>query len=205
LSQANIFSPAPYVDFESSDPLSAFGQVVAGPSGTVVTNMFKSKTYFDKGDDWRGYEMLMPKGAKSISEAIRYKTEGLKLNNGDVILDPTEFDIVDLLTTAAGIPATKVSKLKFTQGQQYELEQFFSDRSSQLRQQFDRAWKADDKEEMKAIEKSFEKLQDAKDNVRPFFKGDYKALKRQSVITLYRSVFGNIKREQTSRSRLRDE
>ena len=205
LSQANIYSVAPYIDFDEKAPLEAVSAFIAGPSGSVVSNFAKSKTYFDKGDDWRGFEQLMPKGVKSISEAVRYKVEGFKLNNGDVIIDPTEFDIVDLVSTAAGIPASKVSKLKFTRGQQYELEQYFNEKSSNLRQRYQRAWNSNDKDEMRAVEKEFDKLQDAKDNVRPFFKDDFKALKRQTVIDLNRSIFGQFRREQKSRSRLRDD
>jgi len=204
LSQGDIFHPLPYADFEVSESglHSLFFNAALGPFGATATNFVRSASYFSEGDVQRGIEYMVPKGARSMIETHRFATEGYSLRNGDIIVDPTDFDFQDLFLNTLGLPSTEVNKIKWTRGQQYELEQWFSSKSGDIRRQYVEAYEARDSEKMAELRKEFLELQDAKDRVRPFFNDSRNVLRRQLLTDLIRAPMDYRRRERRYREQM---
>ena len=66
-----------------------------------------------------------PKVFAQATESYRLATEGMTTKSGTVVVDPREIDVVSLLINAMGLPASEINSLKWTKGQQYELQQYF--------------------------------------------------------------------------------
>ena len=204
LNQSKIFHPLPYVDFQlgESGAKDIFFNALAGPSGTTGVNFFRAGEYVKQGDVFKGIEYAVPKGIRTAMESYRLATEGYTMRNGDVIVDPREIDTFSLLVNAMGIPATEIQEIKWTRGQQYELEQYFSKESGKIRKKYIEANKARNSNKMRQLRQEWRDLQDAKDRVRPFFNNTRGVLNRQSVSDLIKAPREQRKRERKARSKM---
>jgi len=204
LSQAKIFDPLPYTDYELSEE--GAGDIVVdlitGPFGSVVKSGLRGKKYAEEGDYYRAIENISPKGLRSMMESYRYSTEGYKLSNGDIVADPSMFDFKDLLINGLGLQPTDLNVLKWKYGQQYELTQWFTEEQSKITKAYVRAEKAEDYDEMDKLEEKWEALQESKDRVRPFFNDSYGALKYSRLRNLTRAPYRAEKRASKTREKL---
>ena len=196
LNQSKIFHPLPYAELKAgeagaTDILMGF----AGPAGTTGVNFFRAAEYFKQGDVLKGIEYSVPKGIRSVAETYRLATEGYSTKSGTIIVDPREIDAKSLLLNAMGLPATEINRIKWTRGQQYELEQYFNKESSKIRKNYIEATRKRDREAQAELRIEFRDLQKSKDRVRPFFNGAPGALKKQSISTLLRAPRAREKRE----------
>ena len=204
LNQSKIFHPLPYVDFQTgeSGAKDIFFNALAGPSGTTAVNFYRAHEYAKQGDVFKGIEYAVPKGIRTAMESYRLATEGYTMRNGDVIVDPREIDAFSLLVNAMGIPATEIQEVKWTRGQQYELEQYFSKESGKIRKKYIEANKARNTNNMRQLRQEWRDLQDAKDRVRPFFNNTRGVLNRQSVSNLIKAPREQRKRERKAQSKI---
>lgn len=202
LSQGKIFHPFPYVDFEASEDgvKDVFFNALAGPSGTTALNFGRAAEYAGQGDSLKAIEYAVPKGIRTLIESYRLGTEGFSAKNGDVLVDPREFDIQSLLLNALGIPSTDVQKFKWTRGQQFELSQYVSNESSRIRREYIQAQDDGDRARMTELRDEWRELQDQKDRIRPFF-GNSREMRRQSVGDLIRAPRRQDRREQRAQQR----
>ena len=204
LSQAKIFDPLPYTDYELSEE--GAGDIVVdlitGPFGSVVKSGLRGKKYAEEGDYYRAIENISPKGLRSMMESYRYSTEGYKLSNGDIVADPSQFDVMDLLVNGLGLQPTDLNVLKWKYGQQYELTQWFTEEQSKITKEYVRAEKAEDYDKMDQLEEKWEALQESKDRVRPFFNDSYGALKYSRLRNLTRAPYRAEKRASKTREKL---
>ena len=204
LNQAKIFHPLPYVDFEAGEEGARniiMGAV--GPAGTTGVNFFRAAEYYKQGDLLKGIEYSMPKGIRSATESYRLATEGMTTKSGTVVVDPREIDVVSLLINAMGLPASEINSLKWTKGQQYELQQYFNNESGKIRRKYIEATRNRDRAAQADMRQEFRDLQKAKDRVRPFFNDAPGVLKRQSMSTLLRAPRAKDKLERREQEKLR--
>jgi hypothetical protein len=203
LSQAKIFDPFPYLEYDVSEDgiKDLVFNIAAGPAGTTMINFTRSAEYFGQGDVLKGIEYMVPKGIRTAVESYRIATEGVSFKNGDVVVDPREVDVKSLFINALGLPASDINKIKWTRSQQYELEQYFSEETSRMRREYIDAKNANSRGKMSEIRTEFRELQDAKDRVRPFFGRDRKTLRRQSVSSLIRAPYQQTRRERRAQRR----
>lgn len=150
----------------------------------------------------KGIEYSGPKGIRTAMESYRLATEGYTMSNGDVIVDPREIDAFSLLINAMGIPATEIQEVKWTHGQQYELEQYFSKESGKIQKKYIEPKKARNTNKMRALRREWRDLQGAKDKVRPFFNDTRGVLNRQSVSALIKAPREQRKRERKAQSKI---
>ena len=202
LSQGKIFHPFPYVDFEASEDgvRDIFFNALAGPSGTTALNFGRAAEYAGQGDLMKATEYAVPKGIRTMIESYRLGTEGFSAKNGDVLVDPREFDMQSLLLNALGIPSTDVQKFKWTRGQQFELSQYVSKESSRIRREYIQAKDDGDRARMTELRDEWRELQDQKDRIRPFF-GNSRDMRRQSVGDLIRAPRRQDRRERRAQQR----
>ena len=188
LSQADIFDPLPYVDLDPSvagmeDTLLG----LIGPAGTTALNFGRAAGYLKQGDIYKAIEYSTPKGIRSAVESYRLYNEGYTTSSGQLLLDPRAFNVYSLLLNATGIPSTDIQNVKWTRGQQYELEQWFGGESSRIRKEYVEAARSRNNDDLNRLREEWRELQDAKDRVRPFFNNSPNALRRQPVSDLMRA------------------
>jgi hypothetical protein len=204
LNQSKIFHPLPYVDFEAGEEGARniiLGAV--GPAGTTGVNFFRAAEYLKQGDLLKGIEYSMPKGIRSVAESYRLATEGMTTKSGTITVDPREFDVASLLINAMGLPSSEINRLKWTKGQQYELEQYFNKESGKIRKNYIEATRRRDRDAQADMRQEFRDLQKAKDRVRPFFNDAPGALNRQSISTLLRAPRAKDRLEAREQEKLR--
>jgi hypothetical protein len=162
-------------------------QMLLGPTGTTVRNMGNIADFINRGDWYRAAEYAMPKGLRSYLETLRLADEGYTTRGELTITDPTKFDAVDFLTNAVGLPSTDINQIKWTRGQQIEIQQWFSDQTSRIKRGYLSAYDDRDREAMAEYRDEFRELQKAKDRVRPFFNNSRNVLKRAPVSDLVKA------------------
>lgn len=205
LSQAKIFSPTPYTDFEMSEDAlkAAFFELVAGPSAATASNVIRSYNYAKEGNAWRSIEYALPKGIRTAMESYRLSTEGYSLRNGDIVASPDDFSGWQLAINALGIPATDLNQLKWRRGEQYELNKYFSEQQSKIRKEYVKAKKDGDIAAAREAMADWKALQKAKDRVRPFFNDSRGALRKTPISSLLKAPTRQQEREEEYRQQLR--
>ena len=202
LDQSKIFAPLPYVDFQTGE--AGYKEILGGlvgPAGTTASNFFRAHEYFSKGDLMKGVEYSVPKGVRTALESYRLATEGYTMRNGDVVVDPREISNLSIFLNALGIPSGDVQNIKWTRGQQFVLEQYFSAESGKLRKEYIEADKNRDRATQRKLREEWKELQKAKDRVRPFFNNAPGTLNRQPVMDLIRAPRQQRKRERKAQVR----
>ena len=204
LSQQKIFHPAPYTDFEFSENAIKEGlfEVVLGPSAATISNFIKSIDYAKEGNAWRATEYALPKGVRTLMESYRLSTEGYSLRNGLVVATPDAFSGFQLAVNALGIPSTDINNIKWTRGQQFELEDWFQKEQSKIRKRYLKAKDDKDRKEAREAINDWRELQNAKDRVRPFFNDAKSAIKRTALSSLLKAPSRAAKREKDYREQL---
>jgi len=172
-------------DKEDGGLLGAFAQTMLGPTASHFNSGTRALDYIDKGEYRRAAEVIAPKGLRSYLEAARYKTDGYKIGNSTA-LTPDEFDIIDAVTTAIGLPSTHVNHVKWTSRQQYEIKQHFRDESTRIRREYRNAASERDRAETSRLRSEFKELQKAKDRARRYFSGSPHELRRSPLSSLLR-------------------
>jgi hypothetical protein len=195
LDQADLFMPfnSKYVKIDPSrdGALLFAAQTLLGPTGTMMGNVGNVFDFaLKRGNPYRAAEYLMPKGLRSYMETMRFQNKGYETRDGTKITDPTSFDLVDFLTNAVGLPSTDVNQIKWTRGQQIEITQWFSKRTSEITRGYLAAYDERDSKAKAKYVKEFRELQKAKDRVRPFFNNSRRVLTRSSIGDLIKAPRG---------------
>ena len=192
----------PYVDFQTGE--AGYKEILGGlvgPAGTTASNFFRAHEIFQKGDLMKGVEYSVPKGVRTALESYRLATEGYTMRNGDVVVDPREISNLSIFLNALGIPSGDVQNIKWTRGQQFVLEQYFSTESGKLRKEYIEANKNRDRATQRKLREEWKELQKAKDRVRPFFNNAPGTLNKQPVMDLIRAPREQRKRERKAQVR----
>ncbi len=200
LSQAHIFSAFPFVDHDA--PFTErIAEMVAGPTGSVMDRWYKGGQFFGTGQTLKGIESFLPKGLRNATETFRYANEGYSLTNGDIVLQPQEFETKGLIGNLVGLTAGQVRNLRWTNSQHWQINEHFRSRQAVYRRLYREATKAGNTQRLKKLEVGFLQLQAQKDELRPWF-NDEDALPKLGVKYLTNSVSEADKREAKNRQRL---
>jgi hypothetical protein len=203
LSHAGIFDLVPFGDFDISlDGIKEYLYGVFGPTGGQAANVVRGIEFAKNDNYYRAIESVVPKLLKSPMESYRLGTEGYTDGAGTVVSKPKNFDLMPLIANALGIPVTQVSNLKWTRGEQYEIKEYFTRRQQEITSEHKRASKAKDQKARRKAEQDWYKLQNAKDNTRPFFNNTPSALKRTPITVLLKAGDRDWKKQQKLESEL---
>ena len=203
LSHAGIFDLVPFGDFDLSlDGLMEYIYGAFGPTGGQAANVVRGFEFAKEDNYYRALESVSPKGVKSVMESYRLGTEGYTDKAGTVVSKPKNFDVLPLIANALGIPVSQVSNLKWTRGEQYEIKEYFTRRQQEITSEHKRASKAKDQEARRNAERAWYRLQDAKDNTRPFFNNTPSSLKRTPITVLLKAGDRDWKKQQKLESEL---
>lgn len=189
LGDDKIFSILPYGEFslDSSKGLAktAF-DIMGGPSGAQLGRFAAGVGKLEQGEYYKGLEGFMPKGMADAMKAFRIANDGFTLSNGDVMFQPDDISGYATVLASLGMPTTEMKRMDWVRGQQYELTQFYTDRSKAIQRAYKQAAADQDTDAMAELREDWMALQDGKDRVRGLFNGSHDALRKQPLSTLLR-------------------
>lgn len=198
LGDDKIFSIAPYTDIDFSSGASAAKTLVGiggGPAASQLMRMATGVEYLSKGDMQKGFENLVPSGLANASKALRIANEGFTLKNGTVMYSPDEISGLTMMFDAIGLKSSQMKHMEWVRGQQYEIGQFVSDRTKELKADYVQAYRDGNTDELGKLSEHWLRLQEVKRDLRPMFNNSVDELKTQPLSDLLRSPANALKRD----------
>lgn len=198
LGDDKIFSISPYTDIDFSTGANAAKTIVGiagGPAASQVMRMANGVEYLSRGEMQKGFENLVPSGLANASKAYRIANEGYTLKNGTIMFAPDEISGLTLWADAIGLKSSQMKHMEYVRGQQYEIGQFFSDRTKDLKASYVQAYRDGDTKEMGELADHWMKLQQAKRELRQMFNNSSEELKTQPLSSLLKAPANAVKRD----------
>jgi transposase len=188
IGMGQMLSILPYTDFD----LSRAGwqeTVTAGMGpfiGGLVPRAIDGARFISEGNYYRGVENFMPKGVSDTLKAYRLANEGVTQRNNDVLLSADELGFADILFQGLGLPTTKLTEQQFRTGVKIETEEFFSKLTTELKRDYSKAYRENDRATMEAVRQRWKQVQDRRAAL---------GIKKQPLSELLRSPREQRKRE----------
>ena len=120
--------------FDIMGPTAAWAGKVANGLDTIV----------DKGDWFKGTELMLPKAGRTIMTSIRYANRGMENNNGVVRMTGSELNASDYFITAIGLKSDRIATVQKTVGVTQGIEDAIKTRARLLRLNYRMAVKYND-------------------------------------------------------------
>lgn len=157
----NTLSLFPYADIDiSRDGYPKLLMAATGPFfGGLLPRMAEGLTQASRGNVVKGVEGFMPNGVSNVLRSARFASDGITKTNGDVTLSADELGALDVLAQAFGLPTNKVTDKNFLSNSQYNAEQFYKDKSSELKQRYTKAAKTNDADTMRSLREEWTRVQ----------------------------------------------
>lgn len=114
-------------------------------------------------------------------------TEGVTKKNGDLLLTPDEIGIVQAGLQALGFRSPDAAEKLTKHYEQKQFEDYYSDRTSQMKRAWLEAQKANDQYRLRELELEWRRMQDTKARL---------GLKTSPLSTLYRAASEQRRRQQ---------
>lgn len=161
---AGMLSILPYTDLEASrEGYKDILMGVAGPFfGGTLPKMLDGLGLIRQGDLWKGLEMLAPRGLADVSKGIRFGMEGVTKRNGDVVLSGDEVSFFAVAAQAMGLPTTTITDNQMLRNSQFTADEFYKDRTSQLKRQYVQAYRSGDGAKLQEIRAEWQDTQQAR-------------------------------------------
>ena len=186
LAQDKVFAFLPYSDWDLTSKKGVTNLVTGamGPSMSNAAKMADGLGLMGKGEYHKGLEKLLPSGLSNSMKAYRVANEGYTLPNGDVMVKSEDIAGFPMLMDAIGLKGPDMRKMDWMRSQQYEVKQFYTDRTKEIQHDYAQAAKDGDKDAMMEAREDWMALQDGKENLRLYFNGSRDELKRQPLSNL---------------------
>jgi len=188
LGQGNLLAVAPYTDIPTDrDSYAKYVLALLGPSiGGIGGNVFDAVELMDNGNYYKGMERLMPRGIMAASRSFREAFEGQTTRGGDVLVAPMDLSAVETMWGTIGLQPIGRANRQFAANQMYKDEQFYRDRTSDLKRAYVEAFKDNDMATISQIREDWRRLQDVKRE---------KGIKPQPIMNLLSAPSEQAKRE----------
>lgn len=165
------------------------GPFVSGVAPGVIDGMNQMRN----GDYYKGLEATMPSGIRAGMRALRLATEGQSNRRGDQLLSPEEISAFDIAAQALNFETTKLQELRRKRSDLFSYENYYRSRSSELKSRYTRAFKDNDRDEMRELREEWRNLQVARRRT---------GFKVQPLSSLTRAPAEQRKRERNTRQGL---
>lgn len=161
------FSLMPFTDlkFDRGGYSEALTGMMGPFLGGVVPQMWEAMGKFGSGDYYQGLEGVMPSGARYALRAMREGVVGVTNSRGDELVSPEEVSLAATMAKALGFKTNDDANRQMIRGRLYEFEQFFNDRTSQLKKQYAKAYRDGDTEAMQDARDHWAEMNDAKNEL----------------------------------------
>lgn len=159
-----MLSLMPYTDVDVSRDGYARAVVgMLGPfAGGLVPKAVDGVGLMASGDYYKGLAAIAPTGVANAVKGYDYMNRGLTRRNGDVILSPEDVSFLDASMAALGLPTAKITDAQLINRTQSEYEQFFKDRSTDIRKDYVEAYKKGDGEGMTEARQAWADMQESR-------------------------------------------
>lgn len=127
---------------------------VAGAAGafpSVLLGISEGADYLRRGDIYKGFELMLPRGLRDAVRAYRFATEGISQKNNDVVMKPSELSMFDVMSQAVGLPSTALQARSRRVGDVFETDEYYKDRTGTMRHRYAAAYRENDLEEMRDL------------------------------------------------------
>lgn len=165
LGMGQMLSILPYTDVDLSRAGIAQGgyALLTGATGSLVQKAGEGVALMADGEYYKGLERLSPAGLSQTMKGARFGLmDGVTLKNGDVVIKPEDIDFLDMLSVAIGLPSNKITDRTFVQGAAIDTEQFYKDRTGEIKRDYVKASSAKDAAGMAEARKEWQEMQEAK-------------------------------------------
>lgn len=188
LGMGQMLSPLPYADIDMSrDGYARAVTAAMGPFiGGIMPKVVDGVAQISDGNYYKGIENMIPSGISQGMKGFRMGTEGITKRNGDVILSPDDITFFDAFMQGLGLPTRAITDRQLINRTQIEYEQFYSDRSSDIKRNYINAYKKGDSEAMEQARIKWMEMQDSR---------QANGFKRQPLSDLFRAPVNAAKRE----------
>ena len=133
-----------------------------GPSASMSMKFADAFGMLLHGDYYKGLEMAMPNGVANVMKAGRFATEGITMRNGDLVLKPEDFGMVDAAFQAVGLPTNTVTDRQFTQNVKAEYDKFYHQKSTDIKGEYVNAYRAGDAKGMAKAREEFQRMEESR-------------------------------------------
>jgi len=171
-----------------------------GPSANMAMKFADSFGMVLNGDYYKGLEMALPNGFANVMKAGRFASEGITMRNGDLVLKPEDFSMVDAAFQAVGLPTNTVTNRQFTQNVKAEYDKFYAQRSADIKGSYVKAYRDNDSKGMADAREEFQRMEDSRvangykrQPMSDLFKAPMEAMKRE------RGVIGGVETSKQNR------
>jgi len=165
LGMGNVLSLLPYTDIDLTSR-GGYEKVVAGLTGPFIggllPRMLDGVNLVAGGDYYRGLEQMLPNGLSNGIKTVRFLNEGITQRNGDVVMGPEDIGFADAALQAVGLPTTTMTERQYRQGQTIKYDQFYNERSKELKNQYTKAVRANDTAQMADLRDQWVNLQQSR-------------------------------------------
>lgn len=162
-----MLSILPYTDIKIDRD--GYGDIATGIMGPFIGGLLPrvadGVSLIAKGDLWRGSEMLLPAGLANLSKAARFPTEGVTTRNGDVVMSSDDIGMLEILSQSVGLPSKKLTDRQVLSASQFKADTFYRNRTTQLKNEYTRAFKANDAQAMRELRQDWLDTQAARKKV----------------------------------------
>jgi hypothetical protein len=163
MGQAFSLLPFTDIDFSKREGYEKALVGMMGPFvGGVMPQMWTAMGSFAKGDYYKGLEGVMPSGARNALKAVREGVEGVTNNRGDELISAEEVTLGQTFAKLLGFKTNEDATRQLIRSRTFEFEQFFKNRTSELKNQYAKAYKNGDSESMAEARENWQEMQDAK-------------------------------------------
>ena len=188
LGMGQMLSLLPYTDIElSRDGYAKVVTAAMGPFiGGIMPKVVDGVAQMANGEYYKGIETMAPTGLGQAMKGYRAGTEGLTKRNGEVILSPDEITFFDAFMQGIGLPTNTITDRQFINRSEIKYEQFYNDRTSDIKRDYISAYKSGDSEAMEEARQDWRDMQDSRRKngfkIQPMsdlFKAPQAAMKRE--------------------------
>lgn len=163
MGQAFSLLPFTDIDFSSRD---GYNAVLAGSMGPFIggvgPQMWAAMGSFGRGDYYKGLEGVMPSGARTALKAFREGYEGVTNTRGDELVSPDEIALGETFAKLLGFKTNTDATRQLVRDKTYEFEKFFKDRTSELKNDYTKAYRNGDSDAMATIRDEWNEMNAAK-------------------------------------------
>jgi hypothetical protein len=161
LAMENVASLTPFVDFDLSSRSGMEKTIIGmmGPSVSLGLKFADGIGQMAQGSYYKGLEQMMPSGIANAMKGIRMGTEGLTMRNGDTVMGGDDITALDAAFQAVGLPTNTITDRQRLQSVVKNTDKFYQDASTEIKNDYTKAFKSGDSESMAAAREAWAELQ----------------------------------------------
>jgi hypothetical protein len=188
LAMENVAAISPFTDIDltNRDALTKVYVSLLGPAAGLSLKMADGLGLMRNGDYYKGLEQLLPNGVANVMKGGRYLTEGVTMRNGDTVMSPEDISMLDAAFQAVGLPTGTITDRQRLQNVVYDANKFYDSRTTELKNNYIKAFKSGDSDAMQETRDAWMELQEARAR---------NGYVRQPISTLFKAPMEQRKRE----------